>query len=220
MSSYFLSIFVIKADFLNYILKGDGSFLKILVIVAHPNLQQSRVNKRWVEELLRHPDLITVHELYAEYPDKTFDVEREQALIAGHDRLVLQYPVQWHSTPALLKQWLDDVITTAWLFSTGGKAVAGKELVLALSIGGAEKSYEAGGLIGYTISELTRPLQALANQIGMTMLPHFKLHNAIEATDEQIERSAGQYIAHITNPELDPRIVRRRMLEEMTRKLS
>lgn len=193
--------------------------METLVIVAHPNLQQSRVNKRWVAELHENPDQVTVHELYAAYPEKTIDIEREQALVAEHDRLVLQYPLQWYGTPSLLKQWIDEVFTTTWLFGPGGSAVAGKELVLAISIGGVEDSYQVGGLIGYTISELTRPLQVFASQIGMTMLPYFKFYGAVQATDEQIESSAKQYIHHILNPELDPRIARQRMLAEMKQKM-
>ncbi|MFC0330153.1 hypothetical protein ACFFJO_08480 [Paenibacillus sepulcri] len=38
-----------------------------MVIVAHPNLQQSRVNRRGAAELRQHPDQITVHELYETY---------------------------------------------------------------------------------------------------------------------------------------------------------
>lgn len=64
--------------------------------------------------------------------------------------------------PALLKQRLDDVFTTEWLFGSGGKAVTGKEIVLALSIGGDQSSYQSGGMIGYTISELVRPLASIA----------------------------------------------------------
>ncbi|MFS0838837.1 NAD(P)H-dependent oxidoreductase [Paenibacillus sp. 1P03SA] len=199
--------------------KESDVCLKTLVVVAHPNLQKSRVNKRWVEELRKHSARLTVHALYAEYPEKVLDVGREQALLAECDRLVLQFPLQWYSTPPLLKQWLDEVFTTEWLFGPGGKAVAGKELLLAVSAGGMEETYEAGGLIGYTISELTRPLQAFANQIGMTMLPHFKFHGANQAPDEQIEKSAERYIRHILNPELDPRIARQRMISEMKLKM-
>ncbi|GED69094.1 putative NAD(P)H oxidoreductase YdeQ [Brevibacillus reuszeri] len=194
--------------------------MKTLVIVAHPQLQQSRVNKRWAVELLKQPEHVMVHELYASYADKAIDVPYEQTLLADHERVVLQFPFQWYGTPSLLKQWLDEVFTTAWLFGSGGKAVAGKELLLAISIGGAHETYQAGGLIGYTISELTRPLQAFANQVGMTMLPHFTFYGAVQATEEQIEISARQYIQHIVNPELDPRIARRRMLAEMKQKMN
>ncbi|UUZ83552.1 NAD(P)H-dependent oxidoreductase [Paenibacillus sp. P26] len=174
--------------------------MRILVIAAHPKIEQSRVNKRWLAELHAYPDLITVHELYKAYPHFAINSEKEQDLIARHERIVLQFPIQWYSAPALLKQWLDDVFTTSWLFGEGGKAVAGKELVLAMSIGGEESSYQSGGLIGYTISELVRPLQAFASQIGMTFLPHYKLYGAVKASDEQIELSAPQYVKHITSP--------------------
>ncbi|MFP3389904.1 NAD(P)H-dependent oxidoreductase [Brevibacillus sp. SIMBA_040] len=194
--------------------------MKTLVVVAHPQLPQSRVNKRWVAELSKHTEHVIVHELYASYADKAIDVHYEQALLANHERLVLQFPFQWYGTPSLLKQWLDEVFTTAWLFGSGGKAVAGKELVLAISIGGTQETYQAGGLIGYTISELTRPLQAFANQVGMTMLPLFTFYGAVQATEEQIEISARQYVQHVMNPELDPRIARRRMLAEMKQKMN
>ncbi|WP_040712125.1 NAD(P)H-dependent oxidoreductase [Paenibacillus curdlanolyticus] len=189
--------------------------MKILVIAAHPTIEQSRLNKRWLAELHGSPDQITVQELYKAYPDFAINAETEQDLIAQHDRLVLQFPIQWYSTPALLKQWLDDVFTTVWLFGAGGKAVAGKEFILAMSIGGDESSYQSGGLVGYTISELVRPLQAFANQIGMTFLPHYKFYGAAKATDEQIDDSARRYLSHITSPDLNPLIVRKRMLDEM-----
>jgi len=42
---------------------------KTLVIVTHPHIDQSVVNKRWVEELEKHPDQFTVHQIYQAYPD-------------------------------------------------------------------------------------------------------------------------------------------------------
>ncbi|WP_127534363.1 NAD(P)H-dependent oxidoreductase [Paenibacillus kobensis] len=191
--------------------------MNILIIAAHPRIEQSRVNQRWLSELREYPDRITVHELYKTYPDFAIDAKNEQELIARHDRIVLQFPIQWYSVPALLKQWLDDVFTTSWLFGTGGKAVGGKELVVAMSIGGDESSYQSGGMIGYTISELVRPIQVFANQIGMVFLPHYKLYGAIKAADVQIDNSAVRYVEHITSPDLNPITVRQRMLAEMTK---
>lgn len=34
--------------------------MKTLVIVAHPNLETSVINKRWVEELQKYPEKYTV----------------------------------------------------------------------------------------------------------------------------------------------------------------
>lgn len=46
---------------------------KTLVIVTHPNIEQSHVNKSWVDALKAHPDLYTVHEIYKLYPDGKID---------------------------------------------------------------------------------------------------------------------------------------------------
>jgi len=55
--------------------------MKTLVVVTHPNMDTSIVNKRWVEELRKYPKKYTVHELYKAYPDEKIDVEKEQKLI-------------------------------------------------------------------------------------------------------------------------------------------
>jgi putative NADPH-quinone reductase len=85
--------------------------MKTLVIVAHPNLNTSRVNKTWLEEVKKYPDKITVHDLYASYPDWRIDVQREQELAMQHERIIFQFPFYWYSSPPLLKKWLDDVLT-------------------------------------------------------------------------------------------------------------
>lgn len=59
--------------------------MKTLVIIAHPNLEGSRVNQRWTQELLRYPNDIAVHELYKAYPDWNIDVPREQHLLEAVD---------------------------------------------------------------------------------------------------------------------------------------
>ena len=84
---------------------------KTLIVVAHPDLAASTINKRWVDELEKHPDRFTVHQLYQRYPDGKIDVPSEQRLVDAHQHLVLQFPVYWFNCPPLLKQWFDDVLT-------------------------------------------------------------------------------------------------------------
>ncbi|GIQ64649.1 hypothetical protein PACILC2_32170 [Paenibacillus cisolokensis] len=76
--------------------------MKTLTLVAHPRLQESRVNRTWKERLEKEQN-ITVHDLYQTYPTEVLDVEREQRLLTEHDRIVFQFPFYWHSTPPLLK---------------------------------------------------------------------------------------------------------------------
>lgn len=74
--------------------------MKTLVIAAHPDLGASRIYSAWLTVLraARGPD-ITVHALYARYPDERIDVQREQALLRDHDRIVFQFPIYWYSSP-------------------------------------------------------------------------------------------------------------------------
>ena len=85
---------------------------KTLIVVAHPNMAGSVVNKRWLAELRKYPDRFTVHELYAAYPDGKIDVAAAQARVDAHENLVLQFPVYWFNCPPLLKQWLDENLPT------------------------------------------------------------------------------------------------------------
>jgi putative NADPH-quinone reductase len=94
--------------------------MKPLVILAHPNIADSRINRRLIEEVRNYPE-ITVHELYSSYPDWVIDVPREQELLENHDRIVLQFPLYWYSTPPLLKKWQDDVLSYGWAYGSQGK---------------------------------------------------------------------------------------------------
>jgi putative NADPH-quinone reductase len=166
--------------------------MKVLVIVAHPNIKDSIVNRRWVEELKKHPE-ITIHELYHRYPDEVIDVEQEQMLLLLHDRIVLQFPFYWYSSPPLLKKWMDTVLTYGWAYGTNGDKLHGKELLLAISTGAPSEAYQAGGRNHFTISELAKPFQATSNLIGTTFLPSFVLNGTRNLSDEVIAKSAEQY---------------------------
>ena len=99
---------------------------KTLVVVAHPDLAASTINKRWVDELEKHRDDFTVHQLYQRYPDGKIDVPGEQRLVDAHQHLVLQFPVYWFSCPPLLKQWFDDVLTYGWAYGSKGNSLKNK----------------------------------------------------------------------------------------------
>lgn len=51
--------------------------MKTLVILAHPNLAQSTVNRAWANALAQQPERYTVHELYRRYPGGRIDVAAE-----------------------------------------------------------------------------------------------------------------------------------------------
>ena len=178
--------------------------MKTLVIVAHPDLAQSTVNRRWIAELQKHPDRFTVHDLYAHYRNGKIDVAAEQARVDAHGQLVLQFPVYWFNCPPLLKQWLDDVLTYGWAYGAGGNALAGKEWLSLISTGGPADSYQAGGYNRFSMSEFLKPLQQTAHLLQTTFLPPFIFHGAVQATPDAVAQSAEAMLAHLRDPLLDP----------------
>ncbi len=171
--------------------------MKILVICAHPNLDNSRVNLRWLKELENNQD-ITVHVLSREYPDEKFDIEREKALLLKHERIVFQFPLYWYGSPAILKRWQESVLEYGWAYGPGGDKLKDKEFLMAVSTGGPASSYQAGGYNYYTISELLRPFQAMCNLIGGRYLPAYVFYGARTASEDLVDASASEYLLYIT----------------------
>ncbi|MFC4098920.1 NAD(P)H-dependent oxidoreductase [Paenibacillus xanthanilyticus] len=134
--------------------------MNTLVIVAHPDLERSVVNKRWVEELRNYPDNYTVHDLHKTYPDGRIDAKREQALIEAHGSLVLQFPIYWFNCPPLLKKWLDDVFTYGWAYgSNGGDKLRSRKIALAVSAGIKESDYRPDGKYSYSLGQILAPFE-------------------------------------------------------------
>lgn len=169
---------------------------KTLVIVAHPHLGESRINKRLAAELDSQEN-VTVHRLYEAYPNFNIDVRCEQQLLLDHERIVLQFPLFWYSSPPLLKGWMDEVFQRGWAHGSGGDKLHGKELMLAISAGSPDYMYQAGGVHNFAFSELLRPFQQTANRIGMIYLSPYIVSGIREVTDTQLEQYAAGYAHYI-----------------------
>ena len=177
--------------------------MKVLVNLFHPHLERSVVNRAWTDRLANQPG-ITLRNLYALYPDGKIDVAAEQQALAEHDRLVFQHPFYWYSTPPLMKQWLDDVLTYGRAYGPGGNALAGKEWLSAISTGGPADSYQAGGYNRFSMSEFLKPLVQTASLLQTVFLPPFIFHGAVVADSEAIRASTDALLDYIRNPQLDP----------------
>ncbi len=143
--------------------------MQTLIIVSHPTLADSNAQRFLWESL--PAEGATWHHLESVYPDGQIDCEAEQQQLLQYDRIIFQFPFYWYSSPALLKQWQDAVLTEGFAYGPDGGRLAGKEFGLVLALGVNEREYQAGGKEGFTISELTRPYQAMATKCGMVYLP-------------------------------------------------
>ena len=96
--------------------------------MAHPELEQSRANRRLMAaaRALGRGDAaarVEVRDLYALYPDYLIDVAEEQAALAAARLVVWQQPIRWYGMPPLLKLWCDDVLAFGWAYGPGGTAL-------------------------------------------------------------------------------------------------
>ena len=178
------------------------------VLLFHPNLAASRINARLAQAArgagtAENP--VEVRDMYALYPDFHVDVAAEQAVCEATDRIVLQFPMYWYSSPALVKQWEDDVLAYGWAYGPAGDALHGKELALAVSAGGSADSYTRAGSVHYELHELLRPFQATSDLIGTRFVAPFLTPGAMSLTDEELAERARDYAAWLTSPEL-PRL--------------
>lgn len=134
--------------------------MKTLVIVAHPTIETSIINKRWVEELKKYPEKYTVHELYKIYPHGNIDVEKEQKLVESHGNLIFQFPIYWFHCPPLLKKWFDDVLAYGWAYgSNGGDKLKNRKVALSVSAGIREEDYKESGRYQYTLEQILLPFE-------------------------------------------------------------
>jgi putative NADPH-quinone reductase len=173
--------------------------MKTLVIVIHPDIQNSVINKKWMQALRQQLDRYTVHALHEAYPDGKINVVAEQHLVEQHEKIVFQFPYYWFNCPPLFKQWLDEVLTYGWAFgSKSGFKMAGKKIALAISLGSDEPDYSANGKYHYTLNELLRPFELSFDYIKADYRPPFAWYGMeFNATEEWAEQSVAAYLKYL-----------------------
>ena len=171
----------------------------VLVLVAHPELEQSRANRRMLLaarqlQAVAAPQRIEVRDLYALYPDYLIDVAAEQAALVAAKLVVWQHPIHWYGMPPLLKLWLDEVLAFGWAYGPGGSAVRGKDLWLAATTGGTETSYRPDSYHRYFFDAFLPPYEQTAALCGMRFLPPLLLHGAHKASEAELAAHAERYV--------------------------
>lgn len=178
--------------------------MKTLIIVTHPKLEKSVVNKRWIEELEKYPEKYIIHDLHQVYPDGKIDVEKEQRLVESVDKIVFQFPFYWFNCPPLLKKWIDDVLTYGWAYgSESGFKLSGKKIALAISAGIKDEDYQTTGRYKYTLKQLTSPFEITFLYVKADYQPFYAFYGAEYSPNiDEVTRSAEDYIDFLENLEI------------------
>lgn len=169
-----------------------------LILLFHPEFSRSRANRALVDAARMRPDTEVV-DMQALYPDGWIDTDREVARLIAAEQIVLQFPVQWYSTPPLLKSWQDAVLTRMFYlaYETEGAKLADKPLLVAATAGNVQQAYAATGANLFPLRDLLKPLQATANRCGLCWAEPFLVYDAHKADEEALRAAAEHYAARI-----------------------
>lgn len=172
--------------------------MKTLIVIAHPNLEKSKVNRQWIKEAEKHSSIFTVHKLYEKYPQEKIDIKSEQNLIEEHKSIILQFPIYWFNCPPLMKKWLDEVFTDGWAYGKNGNKLQNHNIALAVTAGISQKNYSKNGKYKYSLNEILLPFEVTFNYIKTNYKGFFAFYDAeFHGTIERIEESATNYVNFI-----------------------
>lgn len=170
---------------------------KTLILLFHPNLARSNANAAMAAAAakLRDVEIVDMQSAYPDSIDMFRDGEVEAARLLAADRIVLQFPVQWYSTPPLLKAWQDAVLTRMFYinYEAEGRILEGTELLLAATAGNVPGAYRSGGRNMFEIEALFAPLRATANRCGLRWSPPFVIYEADKLPPEALKAAAERY---------------------------
>ncbi|WP_165370715.1 glutathione-regulated potassium-efflux system ancillary protein KefG [Siccibacter turicensis] len=174
---------------------------KVLLLYAHPESQDSVANRVLLKPAQQLPN-VTVHDLYAHYPDFFIDIPHEQALLSEHDVVVFQFPLYTYSCPALLKEWLDRVLSRGFASGVGGTQLAGKYWRNVITTGEPEGAYRYDGFNRYPLNEILRPFELTAAMCRMHWLNPMIVYWARRQTDRELATHAAAYGEWLAAPHL------------------
>ena len=152
---------------------------KILLVVAHPNIEASIANKTIIENFISlHPET-EIDELYKLYPDFKNKKKKEQEKLLKADFIILQFPMFWYNAPALMRKWFEDVLEHGFAYGSKGKALQGKKLIVSITTGSPVEEYREGGIQSFTIDDLTKGFHQLANLCSMNWAGYVATGNLV-----------------------------------------
>ena len=175
----------------------EAFMTKTLILLFHRDLAASRANAALAVAAAQIPgvEIVDMQALYPHGRDMFRDGAREADRLLSADRIVLQFPIQWYSTPALLKEWQDAVLTRMFYISYDreGRALEGTPLMIAATAGNVPDAYRPGGRNMFPMIDLLAPLRATAHRCGLVWTTPFILYEADRLTPEALDNAAANY---------------------------
>ena len=115
---------------------------KVLLVLSHPNFNNSFANKIIIDKLKTLiPDIVVDH-IDALYPEGKFDVKAEQEKLLKADAVVFLFPMFWFKSPYLLSKWFEDVFAHGFAYGTNTYKLEGKKFIVSMTMGGEKEEFQ------------------------------------------------------------------------------
>jgi len=131
------------------------------------------------------------------------DIKAEQEKLRWADIIILQFPLWWFSLPAILKGWVDRVMTPGFAYTkrmsydTGG--LRGKRAMLSLTAGDSSTIYAYNGRNGDINIVLWSIQNGILRYVGFDVLPPFIAWTIDRSSQEIRERYLVDYRERLLN---------------------
>lgn len=124
------------------------------------------------------------------------DISIEQEKVRQSELLIFQFPLWWYSVPAIMKGWIDRVLSYGFAYG-GGASLQGRRALLSLTTGGPEHTYQPDmrGTLDLLLKHITDGTFALC---GIESLPPFVVYAASRTSHEQRQAALEEYRQRLT----------------------
>lgn len=136
------------------------------------------------------------------------DIRAELDKLLAADLLVLNFPIYWFSTPAILKGWIDRVLVSGLCY--GGKRIydqgglVGKRVLVGAALGGRPHMFGAGSIHGPIDDMLRHLLRGTLAYTGMDVAQPFFAYHVPYLPPEDRAAMLSRYSAHLEGVETLP----------------
>ena len=154
---------------------------KIVVLMAHNNIDDSILNKM-IKSELEHKDNIIYKDLTSLYKEFAIDIKKEQADLLNAKKIIFQFPMYWYSAPAILKRWVDEVFSYGYSYEIDKNgefqalALKNKEFQMIVTMGAKEESFVGKGRL--SVKECLNSYSYTAKMLGMKEKEPFLVYGA------------------------------------------
>ncbi|WP_442738391.1 NAD(P)H-dependent oxidoreductase [Streptomyces pseudogriseolus] len=192
-------------------LQGDGHFVEVSDLyamkfhaVAGPDDFQERTGADGVLDIAREQE--TAFEVGSLSPD----IRAEQEKIAAADVLILQFPLWWFTMPAIMKGWVDRVMTRGFAYQAGRKydtgMFRGKSAMVSVTTGTSAATYAPNGIDGDILNVLWPIHNGILRYTGFDVITPFVAYEPGRRSPEERASILRAYRDRLRSLDRTPRL--------------